>query len=181
MNVVTDLADLAAVLPLAILIAVTTLAAGWRRGAAVWCIVFPALCACMLALKILTFSHAPLFGRIGLHSPSGHTAVAILAYGGLFALSTGLRPAALLLIGLGAGGLIAATRMALGFHTLPDVLAGAAAGLLALGALVRLAGPCPPSARSLSRLLLLLAAVAGYAMLGLHLPAEGYIRRLAMP
>ncbi len=181
MNFVTDLADLAVVLPLAMLIAATCLAAGWRRGALAWCFVFPGLCLVMLVLKILTFSHGHLLARIGLHSPSGHTAVAILAYGGLFALSTGLRPGAVFLIGILVGAAIGTTRVALGYHTVTDIVVGAVVGLCGLRVLTGLASACPPSARSTPRLLLLLVAVAGYATLGVHLPAEGYIRRLALP
>ena len=180
MNVITDLGDLAVILPLAALVAAASFAAGWHRGAAAWCIVFPSLCLAMLLLKILTFSHLGLFGQVGLRSPSGHTAVSILAYGGLFALSTRLSPGRILLIGAGVGAIIGATRVALGYHTIPDVLVGGGVGLLGLVALTRIAGACPPAARNVPRLVLLLLAVGAYTMIGMHLAAEGYIRRLSM-
>jgi hypothetical protein len=92
----------------------------------------------ILLLRWLVLRDAAPFAAVGLLWPSGHAALAAVVYGTIgFVygrhLPAGARGAAQAL----CGALIVAVPAAmvgLGFHTVPDVLVGAAAGLAALAA-----------------------------------------------
>ncbi len=179
----TDFADLAVVLPLAVAIAVGLLLAGWPRGAAAWSVVVPGTLLAVLAAKMAVADCGALLPFRGLHSPSGHTASAAVIYGGLLALllpaprrGRGRPVAAFLLAGVFAvtfGG----TRLLLHVHSRSDVLAGAAIGIGGALALAYLAGPRP----SRLRVALPLATVLAMMVLfhGRHLRAEDQIDRVS--
>lgn len=173
---ITDFADQAMVLPTVTMIGVWLLLAESRRTVLVWA----ASCSVVLGgIFLLKLVLPCTTGAYGLRSPSGHTASAILVSGAVLLLIT--RPdrgrrswavAAAIAIGV----LVAVTRLALGAHTLPEVIAGAVVGTA--GMLVfSTAELTPPRVPSFY-------LVAGFGILalllhGTRLPAERWIGQLS--
>ncbi|HEY4251275.1 MAG TPA: phosphatase PAP2 family protein [Roseomonas sp.] len=176
MQVLTNFADQAVVLPLTLVLAVALWAAGWRRGAAVWTLAVLATLALTVALKIALYAGGPL---AGLQSPSGHTAAGTVVYGGLLVLTLA-RPVAPMIAALPAAAiavLFGVTRLLPGVHTPADVLVGGGFGVAGVVLLAWLSGPRPaalPRAR-----LLLAAVVVACALHGQQLHAEGLLRAIA--
>jgi len=168
---VTDLADQAVVLPAIFVAAIALAALGWRRGAVGWLAGAGLTLGAILFLKLLA-------GACGfvVESASGHTASAALIAGGLSWMFLGQRGAAL---GFSLAGAIAiaATRLALGVHTWPDVLVGALIGVAGALATTHLTGP--PPARLRRRPLALALLVCLFSTYGKHLEAEAFIHRIA--
>ncbi len=166
----TDLADQAVVLPLAALVGIVLALQGWRRGALGWSLGVGGTLAVMLALKLVM--HA-----CGLRpeSPSGHTASAAVVAGGLWWVCGRDRGV------IAAAGLtvlaIGATRLALGLHSLADVIAGGLAGIAGAVAVSRIAGRRPDGLRAAP--VIVTVAVVLLAMHGRHLGAEAVIRSVA--
>jgi membrane-associated phospholipid phosphatase len=179
----TDFADLAVVLPLALAVAAGLLVAGWPRGAIAWAVAVPAtLLAVLLAkLAIVACGTVPPFHH--LHSPSGHTASAAVVYGGLLFLllpepKRGLqRPLTAIVIAGAVAIVFGGTRLALHLHSRSDVLVGAAVGVGGALVLARLAGPRPSHLRVAIPLAAALAVVLLFH--GEHLHAEDKIDHLA--
>lgn len=187
MQFLTDFADLAVVLPFAVVVGFALLLAGWRRGALAWAVVVPATLGAVLLGKLVVAAcgaYLPFHALFhGLRSPSGHTASAAVVYGGLLSL---LLPeprddqrrviAAIVIAGVFAV-LFGGTRLALHVHTRSDVLVGAALGVAGALVLTRLAGPRP------ARLRLALPVAAGLLVVllfhGRHLRAEDQIDRVS--
>jgi len=172
----TDFADLAVLLPLALCVAAGLAVLGWRRGALAWCAAVGATLATMLLLK-LAFLGCAANGAV---SPSGHTAAGTVVYGGLAALWLRRRlgaPAAALVAGGTAAAVIGTTRIALGLHTGAEVLLGAAAGGAGVALLLRLAGPAPD--RLYGRRLVLVALPIVVGLHGIRLPVEAHLRQAA--
>ena len=184
MHFLTDFADLGVLLPLTGLVALALILVGRRREALAWTLAISGTFATMLVLKLFVFV---VFGSAsikGLGNPSGHTAAGAVVYAGLLAL-LGERFAPRVPIALLAGAafalLFGATRLALGVHTLPDVLVGAAVGVAGALALAKLAGPRRPDDAP-ARRSAVVAAVALVGVLALHghrLHAEAAIRSIA--
>ncbi len=179
----TDFADLAVVLPLAVAVAAGLFATGWRRGALAWAVVVPATWFAVLIAKMtIAACGSPLLFH-GLRSPSGHTASAAVVYGGLLGLllpdaaDRKLRALAAMLLAGGFALLFGLSRLALHVHTRSDVAVGAAFGMAGALLLERLAGPRP---RPL-RVALPLAAALMMVLLfhGQHLRAEEKIDHMA--
>jgi len=135
--VVTDFADQAVVLPLALLV-LAALHSRDRGGASSgseargWAVAVGGVLVALLLLKLAVGAcaasgadgrHTGLLG-LGLRSPSGHTAAGGIVYGGLLALA--LRRGAAVSAGccLAAAAVFAASRLALGVHTPVEVAAG---------------------------------------------------------
>ena len=183
MRFLTDYADQAVILPLAIAVGLALLLAGWRRGALAWAITVPATLGAMLIAKIVVHSCIAAAELPDLRSPSGHTASAAVVYGGLIALllpapAKGVgRLVAALLLGAGFAVVFGGTRLALHVHTWSDVVAGACFGVAGALALTRLAG-APPAGL---RVAVPLSAALAVAVLfhGTHLHAEEAIDRLS--
>lgn len=180
MHFVTDFADQAVILPAALVVLFVLLAIGWWRGAIAWLLVVPATLGVVLASKMTTMACQDLLPPVGLFSPSGHTASAAVVYGGLLALLLGEQARSRLATALACGGAVAMvvgyTRLALGVHTVADVLAGAAIGIAGVGALALAAGARPAWRRAWWGLA---AAVVCAAVLfhGRHVYAEMHIRQ----
>lgn len=175
MTFITDFADQAVVLPTALLVAVVLAMQGWRRGAVAWVLAVGGTLGLMLALKLACdwFMPGP-----ALRSPSGHAAAAGALYGGLTALLTvrasPLRTAA---IALAWVVLIAVTRLALGAHTVPEVVVGGLVGVAGAAGLRLAAGVRPPG---LARApLVLAAALVALAFHGHHVKLERSIHGVA--
>lgn len=176
---VTDFADQAVVLPLAVVIGVAMLAAGWRRGAVAWVVAIGGMLGVMLVLKLWAGACGPVLVGDDLQSPSGHTASAAAIYGGGLALlirrtlprvPVAFVCAAALAIGIGA------TRVLLGAHSVLEVVIGGCVGVATATLLARAAGPMPPRFRSLPAAGAVLATLLVFH--GLHMPAEAAIRKV---
>jgi membrane-associated phospholipid phosphatase len=173
---ITDLADQAVVLPLVLAIGIALLAQGWRRGAAAWAVAVVATFAAMLALKLIFLACSHSFGNIDIRTPSGHVAAATVVTGGLAALLLRRRASVLPLAALAAI-VVGISRLALGAHSLPEVVLGAIVGLAGAYALPLLAGPLP-SGLDVRRIAIGAAAIV-LVFHGLHFPAEAHIRATA--
>lgn len=185
---VTAIADQAVVLPIVMAVAIVLAVAGERRAALWWGAAVGGALLAVLAAKVILIPCGPLLDP-RLRSPSGHTASAAAAYGGLLVLLARLDPwpsrwglTALGIAGLAAA--VGASRLVLHMHTLPEVVIGAMLGLSAPAAL---AVPRPLyTGKTLARRRWLLAAplLAGVAFLGAKANVEPTIMssayRLAM-
>jgi membrane-associated phospholipid phosphatase len=182
MRFLTDFADQAVILPLALVLGLIMLAMGWRRGAFAWWVAVGATLGSMLILKLIFLACGWRAPELGLHSPSGHTASAALVYGGLLGLLIPRRAriAGRVAICVVLALLFGTTRLALGAHSVPEVLVGGAVGLAGALLMVALAGERPVATRSW-RFNLAIGAVVlviGVALHGRHLGAERMIDRL---
>jgi membrane-associated phospholipid phosphatase len=174
---ITDLGDQAVILPLLLATGLVLLLAGWWRGALAWFTVVPATLGAVLLAKLSTMACQDLLPPVGLLSPSGHTASAAVVYGGLLALVIGGPRAALLCAGAVAA-LLGYTRVALGVHTLADVVAGGLIGTAGAVVLSLLAGPRPALRRGWIGVAA--AAVAVLVLFhGRHVYAEMHIRQMS--
>jgi membrane-associated phospholipid phosphatase len=176
MRFLTDFADLATVLPIAVCIGLSLAWVSWWRGTIAWSgsVLFALLA--ISALKLLLLACGPTSG----FSPSGHTAAGTAVYGGVAALILRRRlgaPAAWLLAGGSMVALIGYSRIALYLHDLREVSIGAGVGLVAIAALLASAGPVPPRLRP--RALLSPALLVIIPLHGLRLPAEPLVHRAA--
>ena len=176
----TDFADQAVVLPLALVVALVLALTGWKRGAFIWLLAVLGTIGTIALLKIAFATCGPAqFGGV-VKSPSGHTASAAIIYGGLIALigrrwgaSIGwaflAAPVAVLVIGL--------SRVELGAHTLPEVVIGGVIGCAGVLAVLVIAGAPPP--RLHSPRLIGPAVFVAVVMHGNHLHGEDQIRAFA--
>ncbi len=179
MQFLTDFADQAVILPLTFASALGISLGGWKRGAVAWLLAIFGTLAVVGAAKLAVF----VFGsppRVSLLlSPSGHAASAPMLYGGLaWALLPGRagRLAAMAL-GVAACAAIAVTRVALGQHTLPDVVVGSALGLAGFAVLCLSLGAPPEPYRRWGTVVLAGATLLGFH--GLRMPAEPWLRYVA--
>ncbi len=173
----TNFADQAVVLPLALVTAIMLALTGWLRGAAMWLLAVVGTLGTIGILKAVLAACGTSEFSLDVQSPSGHTAAAAIVYGGLIALVARRCGVALgwsFLAAPGAVVLIGLSRIELGAHTLAEVAVGGAVGCFATWALLLLAG-VPPPRLHLPRLLVA-AVVVVVAMHGYHLPAENAIK-----
>jgi PAP2 superfamily len=171
----TDFADQAVVLPVALAVALVLAAMGWWRGALVWLGVVAATLGAVLVLKLGFIACGPVFSPWALRSPSGHTAAASVVAGGFVTLLAGSPPAAFAVSVLAAA-MFGLSRVELGYHSLPEVIIGAAVGVAGAVVLSHLAGR-PPVMRPVR--LLAIAVVVALLLHGGHLQAEQVIWRFA--
>ncbi len=172
MTFLTDFADQAVLLPLALIVALCLAILGWWRGVAAWLFGVGATLATMLLLKIAFISCGPDYI---LRSPSGHTAAAAVIVGGLTAVIGGGSRLGVLAAALAAL-LIGGSRLALGVHTPLEILVGAAIGIGGALVTAQLAGPTPEIRRNRVAVAALLVLVLLH---GMHMPAEAHIRNFA--
>lgn len=173
---ITDFADQALILPLVLAVAIALWLQGWRRGAGAWLLAAFLTIAAMLGLKLVFLACTASLGTSDIRTPSGHVAAATVVTGGLAALVL-RRRAIVLAVAFGAGIVISATRLALGLHSLSEVVIGAIVGLGGAWALLALAGRPPPGLDA--RRIAVIAAAVAMVFHGLHLPAEAHIRATA--
>jgi membrane-associated phospholipid phosphatase len=177
----TDFADQAVILPVFALAGLGLAACGRRQAAFAWFMVIPVVFGLVLAGKLFTYSCASLIpAGWGLHSPSGHTASAAVVYGGLTALLVPSRHPRWVAVIAATGFAIAIglSRIALGVHTVTDVMVGAPLGITGAYALVRFAGPRPLNVRRATVMAVTVFACA-LLLTGNHLKAESAIGRAA--
>lgn len=175
MNLVTDLADQAVILPVIVGVAVTVAVLGWPRGALAWVAATGAAFGLMLLLKLVFLGCGSLLGFTRISSPSGHACAAALVTGGLVAMFVASR-SWVVVAAIVAGIIIGTTRVILGAHSTEEVILGGAVGVAGALLLHAIAGPRPPL-----RLLpiAVVVAVIVFAMHGTRLPAEVTIRQTA--
>lgn len=176
---ITDLADLAVVLPIWLVLTAGLALAGWRRAAAAWLAVIAAALGITLLIKLVLLA-TDVLAWADIRSPSGHTVSATLLEGGLFGLATAARTRPLWQ-GVGAallaGLIVGISRVMLDNHTVGEVALALPIGLLGAAALLKLQGRPPPGLRLTPILLTALLATA--ALYGGHSRAEYIIARLA--
>jgi membrane-associated phospholipid phosphatase len=179
MEALTDFGDAALLLPLSLLILFWLLltrplpAAGW------WVLAVFIGNAVTAVLKIYFFACPPFSG---MHSPSGHTSFSIIAYGGLAALVALDRPSGWRRIVIAAASgvfvvAIALSRLALGRHTVPEVISGFVIGIPALALFVRHYRPFATGRASLALVALALPMLA--ILHGLQLHSEDILHDIA--
>jgi membrane-associated phospholipid phosphatase len=182
---VSDFADQAVVLPLAVGTALMFGLSGWRRGALAWSAAMGGTLGLILLLKLLRFfacDHLLLEARA--KNPSGHTAAAAAVYGGLVAMVVqsvwnierwALSCTAAITLPLAVA--IGQSRLMLGLHSTAEVVVGGAIGVGGAVAFVALAGP-PPHPFRISRVvivgLIIIALFYGFRM-----PVEAAIKSIA--
>ncbi|HEY4343867.1 MAG TPA: phosphatase PAP2 family protein [Parvibaculum sp.] len=185
LHFITGFGDQAVVLPFVAVVAIALAAMGARREALYWCVaIFVALFGALIA-KIVFLPCGHLIPELDLRSPSGHTAAAVAAYGGFAMLwvkfSKDRRTRAMFISAaiIGCVG-IAASRVLIHVHTMPEVLLG---GFIGLSAPTFLARMQPPESEATPRptlLLLLVPLVLVLALRGATLPVEGLIDHLSL-
>lgn len=174
MSFLTDFADQAVVLPVSALVGLMLLASGWPRGAAVWLAGIAGTLGAMLALKLLFQACGDTVPTLGIDSPSGHTAAAAVLYGGLAALF-GAPPRIALASAAALAVLFGWSRMALGLHSLPEIVLGGVVGVAGAAALIRSLGA---RRARMSRAGLCAALLVGLVLFhGAHVRAEAAIGR----
>ncbi len=171
----TDFADQAVILPLAAAIALLLVGTRWWRGLAAWALTVGGVLGTVGVLKAMCVACAVPLAAIDLRSPSGHTASAAIVFGGMAILAAPNRRSIVVFAPLACAIVFGATRLFLQVHTVADVLAGGAVGIIGAAFLALLIGPDVPVRRwtwplPLAVLLLLH---------GQHLPAEVAIRSWA--
>ena len=180
MTFLTDFADQAVILPLALAVSVLLAASLWWRGTLAWVVSVGGTLAVIGMGKLVLAACGPLQWGDVLQSPSGHTASATIVYGGLLGVAWRLaRPAdfrAPLAGALGIAILIGISRVVLRTHTWPEVVAGGIAGMAGVGLLLALGGSPPANLRPVRVAAVVVLIVA--LMHGTHLRAEGSIQEL---
>jgi membrane-associated phospholipid phosphatase len=177
---VTDFADQAVVMPVALAVFLALTLLRWRRASVAWGVGVTVTLAATLLLKLAVMA-CGIGSTSGLQSPSGHTAGAACIYGAAIALLVRDRWRGALAAALAAGALAAIvglTRLDLGVHTHADVWVGSAVGIAGALAIRACAGE-RPAGLALWRV----GAAALAAMLVFHgrrLDAEPHIRWAAL-
>jgi hypothetical protein len=176
MRFLTDFADLAVVLPVAMCWIVGLGATGWWRGAAAFGVAVGATMGVVLALKLVCLGCPIPPGRAAF-SASGHVAGGTLVYGGAAALwlrrRLGVWPAA----GFAAvpvAVVIAVTRVALHLHSVSEAAVGGIVGIGGVIAMLVLAGSWPDRARMGPAVLVVIPILV--LLHGVRLPAEARIK-----
>lgn len=182
---VTGFGDQAVILPFVVTVAIALAAAGARREAFYWCVaIFAALLGSLVA-KLFFIPCGHLFPGLDIRSPSGHTTATIAAYGGFAVLWAKLardRRMTALFIGTAVVGCvaIALSRVLLGAHTVPEVLLGAAIGLVAPAILYRAEPPSTEPRPRPTLFLLLVPLALTFLLHGATLPVEDQIASFAL-
>ena len=130
---ITDFGDSAVLLPLAAAMLLWLLLLRAPRAAAWWVAAVGFCIGLTAVLKIFFFRCPPIHN---LHSPSGHTSLSILIYGALALVIVvdGGNLRRVVMVGGGAGLIfaIAASRLLLDMHTMPEIALGLVIGVVGL-------------------------------------------------
>tara|TARA_R110000868_G_scaffold157512_11_gene384833 strand:- start:250 stop:858 length:609 start_codon:yes stop_codon:yes gene_type:complete len=134
LHILTNFGDQGLVLPFVFSIGIMLWVSHAKREACIWVLATGAALGAMLLLKLAFLPCGHLLPDWQLRSPSGHAASAFVAYGGFAVLEAKLRTRrwqslTILATGFIIACVIAATRLALNVHTLPEVLLGSLVGL----------------------------------------------------
>lgn len=180
MTFLTDFADQAVILPLALGVALLLAARFWWRGAFAWIACVGGTLGTIGVGKLILVACGPIHFWDMLQSPSGHTASATMVYGGLLGLGwRHIRPdrqLVPLLLALAIAIVIGVTRVVLNTHSWPEVVVGGLVGCVGVSLLLALAGQPPPTLRPIRLVAVVIGIVA--LMHGTHLRAEANIQDL---
>jgi membrane-associated phospholipid phosphatase len=138
MQQLTDLADLAVLLPLALCVAGWLWSGGWTRGVWLWLAGLMAVLAIMLIAKLALLGCA--IPGAALVSPSGHTAAAAYVYGGMAALVWRMRTAMATASAAAIAIVFGLSRIAVHAHSLAEIVFGGAVGVAAVAGLILASG-----------------------------------------
>ena len=179
---ITDFGDTAVTVPLAVLMTAFLLAAKAWRLAVGWAVAITICAGVIGGLKIVLGTCFHAIAGMGLSSPSGHTAMSTVVYGSLALLVRGRFPARLRYpIYLGttlAVVAIAASRVVLHEHNLPEIVIGFAVGAAAVALFASLSGRHEPPNLPL-RWLAVCGLVLVAALHGTRWQIEPVLHRLA--
>lgn len=187
MDLLSGLGDVAVVGPASVAVFVALIWLGARREAAAFAIAIAAAMALALAAKIGFVACGFAEPRFDIESPSGHAALGAAFWGcAAIVLAGGRRTGERLALYAAAAGLAVAVaygRVALGAHTVAEVICGLAIGAVATALFVALRGP-PRRVCLTPRLLVRASPIVGLLALDLALltdrwTAEPFIVRLA--
>ena len=163
---VTDFADHAVVLPLALIVAAVLAVMGWWRGLAAWMAAVTVTLGLVITLRMAGYVQP---------GASGHAAAATMVYGGVAVLMSRdrYRLAIVLLLPAVIIGIIGYTNVALTARPWQEVAVGGLVGGVGAALVALLAGPQPQVAGWP-----MIAAVACtmLAFHGIHMPAEAAIQ-----
>jgi membrane-associated phospholipid phosphatase len=178
----TDFGDTAITVPLAVLMLLGMVATRQTRLAVGWTLTIVGCAGAISALKLVLSVCGPVMLDPALRSPSGHTAMSTVVYGGFAAVigATLSRAARLALIG-GAGLFalgIALSRVILNYHSVSEVAVGLLVGCTALGVMHVIVARCRPAPLPWHRLAPL-AAIVVLIFYGDRWPAEQTLHRFA--
>jgi membrane-associated phospholipid phosphatase len=175
----TELGDTAVLAPLAVLLLLWLLLLRSARGAAWWAIAVVMCMGLTAALKLTFYGCPPL---PDLRSPSGHASFSTLVYGAITLVSAtesrGFRRVMAISSGVGLILAIAASRLLLSAHSVPEIGLGLVIGTAALALFGRSYLRC----RATKVWLSLLLVTGGALVLVLHggeLDAEQVLREIA--
>lgn len=177
---ITNFADQAVMIPLVCAVTAGLYFAGWRRGTLAWTGAIACTWGVMLLLKLACLACGHLITD-GLMSPSGHTAAAAAAYGGICGLLVRWRGGNwrwTVPISAGFAVFFGVTRLVLHAHTPLEVVIAGVVGVVGATVFVALAGSPPLRVR----LWPVVAAMAAVMLLlhGFRLPAEAAIRHFVL-
>lgn len=177
---VTDLGDLAVLLPLTLVITLWLVVIRQSR-LVVWWLVAVALCMGSTAvLKIYFYVCPPV---TDLHSPSGHTSLSTLVYGTLTlaaaAAVAGWRRSMVMIAGAALIGGIGVSRLIVHAHSIPEIVVGSAIGLCALALFGAQFWACRPAELRL-RPFVVLCAVLMVLLNGQDIRAEEMLHAIGL-
>lgn len=173
MQFMTNAGDQALIIPIEAGVFIVFLVCRCWRMAAAWAVMVVAGSGLMLMLKLYFEACGPARHRV-LYSPSGHTMAATMVYGGLLSL-TRLNRAALLVVTLAIALLMGWTRVALGYHTVMEVVVGGALGLAVVACFSQWTQGWQKNFRPVLSILCVVAVV-GISMRGWHPNIESAIQ-----
>ncbi|CUW47801.1 phosphatase PAP2 family protein [Novacetimonas hansenii] len=165
MHVLTNAGDQALMIPMEVgVLFVFMLCRCWRMAVA-WAVMVLAGSGVMLLLKLYFEACGPARHRV-LYSPSGHTMAATMVYGGLLSL-TRLDRVSLAVGVLAIAVLEGWTRVALGYHTVVEVMVGGGIGIVMVAGFVAWTPPRQTKFRPILSVLFVVMIVA-ISMHGWH-------------
>ena len=174
---ISDFADQAVTLPLAVGTGLLLAASGWRRGAIAWTVAIGATLGLIVLLKLRFFACDG-------GNPSGHTAAAAAVYGGLAGLIAGairkdMRWAVgwAIVIGASFAALVGQSRLTLDKHSVAEVVVGGVIGIASAAGFMGFAGT-PFAGIRIARIVAM-SLVVVLLLHGVRLSAEETIKSMA--
>lgn len=174
---ISDFADQAVTLPLAVGTGLLLAASGWRRGAIAWMVAIGATLGLIVLLKLRFFACDG-------GNPSGHTAAAAAVYGGLAGLIAGVIRKDMrwavgwaIVVGASLAVLVGQSRLTLDKHSVAEVVVGGVIGIGGAAGFVGFAGT-PFAGIRIARIVAM-GLVVVLLLHGVRLSAEETIKSMA--
>ena len=182
----TAFGALSLILPFIAAVAGTLWLGGAKQEASVWALATGAALLVVLVLKFIFLPCGHLIPDWQMRSPSGHAASAFAAYGSFAVLESKFRQTnwqriAILTLGFSFAAGLAVTRWIIHAHTVPEILLGSLAGLIApIIIFWRIKEATRHAVASPLLLALALPVVLLILLNDTNLPIEGHIERIAL-